>query len=194
MHALRALDQELVREGFAEPVRVRAAGGFALLWHGLRANNSYTADVDSVVESYSLPVRQLIEQVGCELGLESTWLNTDVAGDDPELVLELWDAAFIVDTGARFALIDLQVADVPTLTRAKAIAVDTDAISGRERDWDDLLDLLQQQGISSYREFCAAYPEISEWEYPQTHQSLESWFRTGVRAEPEGFDLDGFEF
>lgn len=153
MHALRALDQELVREGFAEPVRVRAAGGFALLWHGLRANNSYTADVDSVVESYSLPVRQLIEQVGCELGLESTWLNTDVAGDDPELVLELWDAAFIVDTGARFALIDLQVADVPTLTRAKAIAVDTDAISGRERDWDDLLDLLQQQGISSYREF-----------------------------------------
>lgn len=196
LEALQELDRELAREGFEDPIRVRAVGGFALLWHGLRQTDSYTVDIDSASDPYPYPVNEAIRQVGERLGLEPQWLNTDASGGSADEALELWDAAFVTDTDTGFALIDLQVADIPTLTRAKAIAVDTDAMSGRYRDWDDLLELLRRQGISSYREFCATYPQISEWEYPETHRSLESWFRTGTRGESESFDLDfeDFEF
>ncbi len=179
--ALRCLDHELERQGFAERVRVHAVGGFALLWHGLRTDNGYTFDVDSLTDPYDAPVREAIEQVGRTLGMEPAWLNTDVAGDDPEMALELFDARFVA-TDTKLNRIDLRIADIPTLTRAKAIAVDTDEFSGRERDWPDLLELLKLQRISSYREFCAAYPEINDWEYPETHRSLECWFRTGERG------------
>lgn len=181
--ALQALDEELVRQGFEEQVRIRAIGGYALLHHGLREQHAYTVDIDSLTDAYPAPVRAAINRVGDALGLEPDWLNTDAAGDDTAIALEILDAEFITqDVG--FERIDLRVADIPTLTRAKAVAVDTDELSGRQRDWPDLLELLRVQGIRDYASFCRTYPTIQGWEYPETHRSLEAWFRTGDRGTP----------
>lgn len=60
-----------------------------------------------------------------------------------------------------------------------------------------LLALMEHQGITSHRDFCDKYPSIPEWEYPETHRSLRSWFETGERGTPEpeeDFDLSDFDF
>lgn len=184
LEAFQELDDELAAQGIDEIVRVRAIGGFALLDHGLRGPDGYTVDVDTLTDTYPGPVRDAIRTVGDRLGLEAAWLNNDAVCDSAELALETLDAVFIArDFGYRN--IRVEVADIPTLTRSKAIAVDTDMESGRTRDWGDLLELLYRQNIRSYAEFCAAYPEISEWEFPEAHRSLECWFRTGDRGTPD---------
>lgn len=191
LHALEALDAELGSMNIPEPIRVRATGGFALLAHGLR-EDGFTVDIDSITEDYDSAVRDTINRVATDLNLETDWINNQAVGNSVEETMDALDAVFIAsDYG--FENIDLSIADVPTLTRAKAIVVDVDAMSGRTRDWDDLITLVDHQGITSHEQFCNAYPSISEWEYPETHRSLRSWFDTGERgeAEPEeDFDFD----
>lgn len=187
-HALAELDARLTALEVSEPVLIRATGGFAMLVHGLR-DDGYTVDIDTITDTYPPQVRAAINDVAADLHLEQDWVNNMAAGHDAQDTLEILDAVFIAqDYG--YENIDLRVADVPTLTRAKAIAVDVDAMSGRSRDWTDLLQLLEHQNITTYRQFCAHYPTIRSWEYPETHRSLESWFATGKRGEPEVDDFD----
>lgn len=189
VHALHALDEELRSLDLPEPVQIRATGGFALLVRGLR-EDGYTVDIDTITEDYDEAVRDAINTVARELHLEQDWINNQATGDSVEQTTNMLDAVFIAqDYGLDH--IDLQVADVPTLTRAKAIVVDVDAMSGRTRDWDDLLSLLDHQGVSSYSQFCREYPSIDERDYPETHRSLSSWYATGDRGLPE---LDEFDY
>lgn len=191
LHALRALDVELESLNIPEPIRVRATGGFALLAHGLR-EDGFTVDIDTITESYDTSVRDAINRVAADLHLEQDWINNQATGDSVEETMNALDAVFIAsDYG--FGNIDLSIADVPTLTRAKAIVVDVDAMSGRTRDWGDLVRLMNHQKITSHREFCNAYPSIPEWEYPETHRSIKNWFETGERGEAapeEDFDFE----
>ena len=191
VYALRALDAELRDIGVSEPVKVRATGGFALLSHGLR-EDGYTVDIDTITADYEPRVRDAINRVAHDLHLERDWINNQAVGDSVEETMEALDAVFIAqDYGLE--RIDLSVADVPTLTRAKAIVVDVDAMSGRTRDWDDLVSLMERQGITSHEDFARRYPSIPEWEYPETHRSVRSWFETGERGDPEpeeDFDFD----
>lgn len=189
--ALHDLDAELRRLDLDGPIPVRAVGGFALLVHDLR-DDGYTVDIDTITDTYPAPVRDAINRTAARLQLERDWINNMAAGESADETLAMLDAVFVPQD---FGLerIELSVADVPTLTRAKAIAVDTDALSGRTRDWDDLLALLERQGIDDYDRFCGAYPEIDPFEHCETHRSLESWFRTGERGEAEPFEAD-FDF
>lgn len=191
IHALRALDAELEGLGIPEKIKVRATGGFALLSHDLR-DGGFTVDIDTLTEDYDQRTRDAINRVAADLWLEKDWINNQAIGDSLEQSIATLDAVFIAaDYG--FDNIDLAVADIPTLTRSKAIVVDVDHLSGRRQDWGDLLRLLKHQGITSHREFCDAYPSISEWEYAETHRSLKSWFETGDRGVPapeEDFDFD----
>lgn len=190
-HALQVLDAELRAMDLPESVKVRATGGFAMLAHGLR-EDGYTVDIDTLTDDYEREVRDAVNRVARDLHLEQDWINNQAAGLGAEQTLAMLDAKFLpLDFG--LDRIDLQVADVPTLTRAKAFAVNDDAISGRTRDWDDLLELLDHQGIDDYDGFARAYPEVREWEYPEVHRSLRSWFETGDRGEPEPGEAD-FDF
>lgn len=195
VHALRALDEELRGLDLPEPIKVRAIGGFALLSHDIR-EDGYTVDIDTLTEEYDERVRDAINRVAADLWLERDWINNQAAADSAEEAIATMDAVFIAaDYG--FDNIDLSVADIPTLTRAKAIAVDTDMLSGRTRDWDDLVSLVERQGIETHEEFCRRYPGVPEWEYPETHRSLAHWFDTGERGESEpedDFDLDDLEW
>lgn len=195
IHALSALDAELEGLNLPEPIKVRAIGGFALLSHDIR-EDGYTVDIDTLTNDYDQRVRDAINRVASDLWLERDWINNQAAADSAEDAITAMDAAFVAaDYG--FDNIDLSIADIPTLTRAKAMAVDTDMLSGRTRDWDDLVSLIERQGITSHRQFVNAYPGVPEWEYQETHRSLINWFATGERgeAEPEDdFDLDDLDW
>lgn len=77
----------------------------------------------------------------------------------------MYQARWIGDDTA-YERIELQLASVPTLTRAKIIAADSAEFSGRVQDLPDLLELLRFQGITTAARFDAAYPDPYE-EYPQ---------------------------
>ncbi|MGO1851848.1 MAG: hypothetical protein ACTH0V_00380 [Microbacteriaceae bacterium] len=188
LHALHALDRELQELDLPERVQIRATGGFALLTHELR-EDGYTVDIDTITEDYDYGVREAINRVAADLHLERDWINNAAVGESVEQTMAMLDAVFIAQDHG-FDRIDLAVADVPTLTRAKAVVVDVDALSGRTRDWDDLLSLLDHQGIRDYPSFCREYPTLREWEYPETHRSLRSWFETGDRGLPEFDEFD----
>lgn len=190
-YALQQLDAELRDRGILEQVRIRAIGGFALLVHDLR-DDGVTVDIDTITDTYDPAVRAAIRAVAGRLHLEPDWISNEAAGDRPEAVLEMLDAVFIAEDYG-LERIDLRIADVPTLTRAKAMAVDTDAVTERARDWIDLAALLRHQGIVDYDGFRRRYPDIRDWEYPETHRSLRSWFETGERGTPE-VDPDEVDF
>lgn len=194
--ALTSLDAELQSLNLPEPVRVNAVGGFALLFHELR-DDGYTVDIDTVTPDYPPEVRQAINRVAEDLELEQDWINNEVAGSDPEHVANMLDAVYLrQDFGLKN--VELHIASIPTLTRAKAYAVSDSHLSNRSRDWDDLLSLLEVQGIDSIGAFEAQFPEVEAWEYPDVHFAIDHFFRTGDRAmavSPDmSLDLDDLDF
>ncbi len=174
--ALRELDTRLVAAG--ERISIRAIGGFAMLVHGVRTGaRAYTADIDSVTPDYSPAVVAMIAQVGADLGLDPDWLNNyNVMDGDAEHVEMLIGAEWepMILSGESLKAITLSVASVATLTRAKRMAVEDAAISGRAQDAPDLVELVKHQGITSLGQYDARYPD--EWdEFPATRQAVSRW-------------------
>lgn len=176
--ALVVLDEKLDQAQLAAPVVIRAIGGFALMKYGIRARaRAFTVDIDSVTGDFAPEVTAFIHEVAGELNLERDWINNDnvIDGDDAELVATMYQAQWVADTSASYRNIELHLATVPTLTRAKIIAADTAQFSGRSQDVPDLLELLRHQGIETFAQFERAYPDPHE-EYPDAHQIVREYF------------------
>lgn len=169
--ALRVLDEKLEQHSTERPVVIRAIGGFALMKYGIRARaRAFTVDIDSVTADFAPQVTALIREVAGELNLERGWINNDnvMDGDDAELVASMYQAQWVADASSSYRNIELHLATVPTLTRAKIIAADTAEFSGRTQDVPDLFELLRHQGITTFAQFERAYPD-PDAEYPDAH-------------------------
>lgn len=177
--ALEAFDRKLQALEPDAPVVLRAIGGFALMKHGIRAPaRAFTVDIDTVTRDFAPEVTQAIHEVAEELGLDRDWINNDsvIDEDSLEFVESMYQAEWIPDIfDTRYECIDLRLATVPTLTRAKIIAADTAEFSGRTQDLPDLFELLRFQGIESYAEFAARYPDPYE-ECPNAHEAVRAHF------------------
>lgn len=132
---VKELDHEI-----DEPIVIRAVGGFALAWWGVRTEG-LTADIDSITDDYSPHVRAAIAAVGKKHGLDQWWLNNDAAADDADFLIESMDLKWeLGDVG--FKNITLYIADLGSLLKLKLSAVEDSALSGRTRDLDDTIRLL----------------------------------------------------
>ena len=144
--ALYLLDEKLEQSGDAR-IEIRAIGGFAMMYYGLR-ENGYTIDIDSLTADYDSPVKQIIREVGDELGLDEDWLNTDCAalqGFLEELAPEIqWQK-----TEYNLKNIDLKVADIFGLIRSKAKAIHDGGLVPRSTDKKDLLSALRYVGVAN---------------------------------------------
>lgn len=161
-HGLEMLDRKLQALDLDAPVQLRAIGGFALMRYGIRAaDRAFTVDIDTVTPDFASEVSAAIHEVAAELGLERGWINNDnvMDGEDPDLVASMYQAEWVPNNSI-YECIELQLASVPTLTRAKIIAADTAEFSGRAQDLPDLLEL---------------YPDPYE-EYPAAHEAVREHF------------------
>lgn len=173
--ALRRLDDELDALELDEPIEVHAIGGYALLKHGVhRGDRSVTADINTLTHPYSSRIRQLIRRVGEGLALEWDWLGNDIVFDDPGVIEDMIGAEWVsINIGTRN--IDVSIASIASLTRAKIIATNDSVYSGRDQDELDLIGLLAHQGIRTIAQFRDAYPDECE-EYPIAHCLVEHRF------------------
>lgn len=177
--ALEAFDRRLQDLDLEGPVVLRAIGGFALMKHGIRAaDRAFTVDIDTVTRNFSPEVTEAIHEIAEQLGLERDWINNHsvIDEDSLEFVESMYEAEWIPDVHrARYECIDLRLATVPTMTRAKVIAADSAEFSGRAQDLPDLFELLRFQGIESYAGFAAGYPDPYE-ECPNAHEAVREHF------------------
>lgn len=190
--ALRLLDHELNGLHLAEPLEIRAIGGYAMLKHGIRrADNAYTVDIDTVTADYSAAVTRAIETVGAKLGLDSDWLNNYNVMGDAEDVDDMLDAEWLPQS-MDLRNIAVSIASIPTLTRAKIMAADTAELSGRDRDIPDLEDLLDHQGITTLRQFDQRYPDPFG-EYPDARALVGTHLGARLESVPRSRfpELDG---
>ena len=184
--ALDLLDHKLMVLDLDEPVVIRAIGGFALMKYGIRAaDRAFTVDIDTVTADYAPEVTAAIHEVAAELDLDRDWINNDsiIDGEDPDLVASMYQARWVRETSLQHTCIELYLATVPTLTRAKIIAADTAEFSGRAQDLPDLLELLRFQSITSMAQFETAYPDPYE-EYPAAHEAVRQHLAGGMTADP----------
>lgn len=175
-HALSLLDHELEGLELDEPIQIRAIGGYALLKHGIREDErALTVDIDTMTRDYSAAVQAAIETVAERTGLAKDWLNNDnLGGNDPDEVAAIYDAEWEPqDDGLKN--IDMAIASVPTLTRAKIIAADTAQFSDRDQDGPDLVRLIEHQGIESLAAYRAKYPDPFE-EYPEAGELMQGYY------------------
>lgn len=159
--ALIALDAKLDEYGVADPIQIRAIGGYALMKHNIRAEDrAFTVDIDTVTRDYQQAVIQAIQDVARERDLDPDWLNNyNVADDDPSTVTDLIGEDWVDQDTSHLPRVQMAIASVPMLTRAKIMAAADGAISGRTQDKPDLLALIEHQGISTLDEFDRAYPD-----------------------------------
>ncbi|MCI8367421.1 MAG: hypothetical protein HFJ66_07500 [Eggerthellaceae bacterium] len=151
---LRELDNTITT-----PIVVRAVGGFALAWHGVRVNG-LTADIDSITDDYPVEVEDAIAKIGAKHGLGPWWLNNDAAADEPDFIIESMDLKWEpVDCG--FVHISLFVGDLVSLLKLKLSAVEDSALSGRTRDLDDTIGILRALGLTK-AEFKRKYSYLQD--------------------------------
>ena len=147
-NAFVLLDEKLKKENLQ--LRVRAIGGFVMMYYGLRGNG-YTIDVDSLTDDYDVRIQTLIKEVGKELSLDEEWLNTDCAtleGFLDGLASEIeWQ-----DTRYAFSNIDIKIADIKGMIRSKAKAIHDGGLVPRSTDKKDLLRLLEEVHIGDLEE------------------------------------------
>lgn len=158
--ALSRFDERLGELHVDETVEIKAIGGFALLRHGVRnAANAYTVDIDSVTRDYQPKVVEAIEDVAREKNMDIDWINNyNVMDGDPEHVEDMIGAEWLPREDG-LTNVDLRVATVETLTRAKIIAAADAEFSGRIQDRPDLIDLVEHQGITTLQQFDRLYPD-----------------------------------
>lgn len=167
--ALTLLDHELVGLKLAEPIQIRAIGGYALLQHRIRTGvGALTVDIDTMTQDYAVGVQAAIQAVAEKLDLDPAWINNDnLGGNDPDEVAAMYDASWLDYTGDLATTnITLQVATIHTLTRSKIIAVDS-LEDERAQDLPDLMALLAHQDITTVSQFQSRYPDPWD-EFPNT--------------------------
>jgi len=164
LKALEILDTRLVTSG-CSPVEIRIVGGFALILHGIR-ETGFTQDIASMTRDFEPQVKQLIAEIGKELGLKLGWLNADMVLDDPEII-EMIIGETHFDQFGDYQALDVKVADLTTLLKLKIVAAgDTilahDSIE-YERHARDLVALLKEMNIDSVEKLMQAAPNAEEF-------------------------------
>ena len=147
--ALQMLDKRLEIMNHPKIV-IRAIGGFAMLYHGIR-EHGYTIDIDSLTKEFDLEIKSAVKEVGKELELEEDWLNTDCALLDGFLT-ELEPTIHWEKAKNKYRNIELYIADNIGLIRSKAKAVHDGGLVPRKTDKKDLLLLLKINNISNIKE------------------------------------------
>lgn len=166
MSAIRELDQRL-----PQPIEIRAIGGFAMLWHGLR-ETGVTGDIDTVTPTYPQEVQRSIDEVGGELGFPPDWINNDsvlsldgeTTWDDVDAFDEIVEARYVrQEIGT--ANVTLYVADLATLAKAKAYAVEDIGIGRTQKDADDLRVIVERLRFMSVGEAEESLPWLGEEDF-----------------------------
>ena len=141
-------------------VIIQAVGGFALMFHGLRAENPLSKDIDSLTE---LPSN--VYKMAQDLD-PSGWLNDDVSVDYglPEKMKE---ALVFVDSPHNFKCIKLQVAVLESLMAMKLYAIDNMLRRGydkhtnpRIQDPADVKEILRLYDIKNEQDFMREFPGL----------------------------------
>src|SRR5699024_7446632 len=177
--ALLVLDAKLADLHLEGPITLRVIGGFALMKYGVRAEDrAFTVDIDTVTRDFSPEVTRAIHEVAEELNLERDWINNHsvIDQDSLEFVETMYQAQWTLDPSSDdYRCIQLALATVPTLVRAKIIAADSAEFSGRSQDLPDLFELLRFLGLRSYEQFATHFPDPYE-EYPEAHAAVRKHF------------------
>lgn len=170
--ALSRLD-ELLKERNYPSIEIKALGGFAMMYYGVR-EQGYTVDIDSLTSEYDDNVLELIVEVGNELDLEDDWLNTDCAmleGAMSKLASQIkW-----VNSQYHYERINLLIADEIGLLRSKAKAVHDGGLVPRITDKKDLVDLLKIMNVENVGELDKR-PDLSfiSREYERSYDFLKT--------------------
>ena len=138
--ALLLLDDKLEKVNHSKVV-IRAIGGFAMLYHGIR-EHGFTIDIDSLTKEFDIEMKNAVKEVGYEMGLEEDWVNTDCAMLDGVLT-ELEPSIHWEKPNEKLKNIDLYIADCNGLIRSKAKAVHDGGLVPRKTNKKDLLLLLK---------------------------------------------------
>ncbi|MCQ2495260.1 MAG: hypothetical protein MJ131_01565 [Lachnospiraceae bacterium] len=168
--ALYRLDELLVETNH-ESIEIRALGGFAMMYYGVR-ENGYTIDIDSLTPDYDSKVLELIKQVGAELNMEYDWLNTDVSMLDGFLNI-LANKITWNKSEYTFKRINLLVADMIGLLQSKVKAVNDGGIVPRITDKKDLVSILKKISVNDIYELNANDKcRFIETDYPRCYEYL----------------------
>lgn len=144
--AFRVLNEMLEKTG--QIIEVRAVGGFAMLYHGLR-DFGYTMDADTVTADYSDEIAAYIRKTAEKLDLDEDWLNNDA--------YYLQEVSAVADKlkwneVKRYSNIRLYIADTDSLILLKARAIHAGGLIPRATDKSDLLELLNFVGVHNIDE------------------------------------------
>lgn len=179
--ALRALDGEL-RARAAEPLEIRALGGFALLAHGLR-ETGFTADIDTATPDPTRAQQGAIDAVARRLDLPPDWVNNDVVmasgrettWEDVDALDVMLDADYEpLDVGEGLARVSVSVCSLETLAKAKAYACDDIGRGRTPKDADDLMETLVALGIGSLSQARRRLPWMSDPEFSAARDVVRS--------------------
>lgn len=166
---LTELDKELDQVGYDKTIPIRTLGGYAMLYHGLRRDNPTTPDLDTATPAFDAMTKRAKNAVAKRHNLTSHWLNNDAVlavngetdWDDVSVSDAIIDAHY-ADAGLGLKHLDVQVADIDTLMRAKAMAA-CDIWSERgDKDMDDCLSILDHEHIHNYRQAVSRFPFLSD--------------------------------
>ena len=149
LQALQLLDDKLEEIQYSK-IQIRAIGGFAMLYLGLK-EHGYTIDIDSLTPNFDQAVVNVIHEVGIELKIDQDWLNTDCATLDGFLT-ELEPHICWQKSQFTFRHIELFIADNYGLIRSKAKAIHEGGLVPRKTDKKDLLLLLKMNNINNLKE------------------------------------------
>ena len=165
--ALRILNDKLVAIG--KNIEVRAIGGYAMLYNGLRSGG-YTIDVDTVTEEYSDDIKRLVAEVSEEEGIEDDWLNNDAYS--LEEVMGIFDELEWIRDNS-YSNIELFVATEESMLKLKIRAVHFGGLVPRVTDQLDFLDLLGALDIHSIDELSKSdVTKDMQEKYPRSYDFL----------------------
>lgn len=166
---LKQFDEELSEMGYDGVVPIRALGGYAMLSHGMRQDNPTTPDIDTATPSFDRIANKARLAVAKRNNLTDHWLNNDTVlsfGDDAD-----WNDVSVSDAmiDAKYETVPLglthvnvSVATIDTLMRAKAIAA-CDTYSERgDKDLDDCLSILDNENAHSYVAATKRFPFLKD--------------------------------
>ena len=166
LKALETLDGRLASAG-CDPIEIRIVGGFALILHDIR-ETGFTEDIDSMTRDFDPNVKQMIAQIGKDMGLKLGWLNADMVLDDPEIISMIIGETHFDDYG-KYQVLKVKLADMTTLLKLKIVAAgDTFLVHDdieHERHARDLVALLKSLNINSKEKLLKIAPIAAE--YPE---------------------------
>lgn len=168
--ALRMLDDRLATANLS--IEVRAIGGFAMLYYGIR-DNGVTIDIDSLTYAYNEDVLKYVSEVGRALNIEEDWLNTDCASLQG-FIKKLGKQINWVDAGYSFVAIDFKIADLYGLLRSKAKAIEDGGLVPRKTDKNDCVHILCHLGVNNIKNLTKNENLVFiREEYPRCYKFLE---------------------